>query len=106
MCFDDFECRLFPYTLEGKASVGYHNLPPNSIHNSREFKHTFLEKFSNDKTPAIFLARLGNIKMREKEKIKYFNQRFTCIMNKFPMDVHPHDLITKDYYTTALPTHM
>lgn len=29
VCFDDISCRLFPYTLEGRASVWYHSLPPN-----------------------------------------------------------------------------
>jgi len=31
--YDDISFRLFPYTLEGKASTWYQNLQKNSIHN-------------------------------------------------------------------------
>ena len=37
--YDDVSCILFPYTFEGRASVWYHNLPPNSIHNWRVLRN-------------------------------------------------------------------
>lgn len=44
--------------------------------------------------------------MDRKEKVKDFNQRFTCILNKFAVDTKPHDSITIDYYMFALPTNI
>jgi len=63
-----------------------------------------LENFVDDKTPAMLLKELGSLEMEGKEKVKYFNQRFTCILNKFVADTKPHDSIMVDYYTSALPT--
>lgn len=75
--YHDVACRLFPCTLDGPATAWYHNLPPNSIHNWGAFNHMFLEKFTDDKTPATLLKELGSLKMEGQEKVKYFNQRFT-----------------------------
>lgn len=36
--------------------------------------------------------------------MKYFNQRFNQILNRFLEDTKPHNSITIDYYTSALPT--
>lgn len=64
----------------------------------------FLEKFVDDKTLAMLLKELGSLKMEGKEKVKYFSKRFTRILNKFVVDTKPHDSITINYYTSALPT--
>lgn len=66
----------------------------------------FLEKFADDKTLCMLLKELGNLKMGYKERVKYFNQKFTLLLNKFPIVVQPHDDITKGYYTTTLPTNI
>lgn len=71
--FDDISCILFLYTLEGRASIWYHNFPPSSIHNSMKFKNLFLEKFVDDKTPSMLLKELKNLKMGDNEKVKDFN---------------------------------
>ena len=104
--FDDVSCRLFPYTLDGHAARWYHILPPNSIYNLGAFKHMFLENFVDDKTPTMLLKELGSLKMEAKEKLKDFNHRFTCMLNKFAADTKPHDSIAIDYYTSALPTNI
>lgn len=36
--------------------------------------------------------------------MKDFNQRFTRILNRFPIDTKSHDSISTDYYTFVLPT--
>ena len=41
-----------------------------------------------------------------REKVKYFNQWFLHILNKFSVDTKPHDSITVDYYTSALLTNI
>jgi len=55
VCYNGIACRLFPCTFDGREDVSYHNLPPNSIQNWRVFKRVFLEKFAEDKTPAMLL---------------------------------------------------
>ena len=65
-----------------------------------------LENFVDDKTPAMLLKELGSLKIEGKEKVKDFNQRFTRILNKFVTDTKPHESITVDYYTSALPTNI
>ena len=102
--YDDVACRFFPCILDGHAVAWYHNLPSKSIQNCGAFKCMFLENFAGDKTPTMLLKELGSLKVEGKEKVKYFNQRFTCIFNKFVVDTKPHDSIIVDYYTSALPT--
>ena len=70
----DVVCRLFPYTLEGKASTWYFSLLEGSITSRNQFQTTFLDKFGEDKTPAVLDLELLRIRMDGKEKIKDFNQ--------------------------------
>lgn len=101
---DNVACRFFPCTLDGHAVAWYGIVPPNSIKNWGASKCVFLKKFVDEKIPAMLLTELGSLKMEGKEKVKDFNQRFTHILNKFAADTKPHDSITVDYYTSALPT--
>ena len=84
VCYDDIACRLFPCTLDGRAVVWYHSLLQNSIQNWRVFKKMFLENFVDDKTLAMLLKELGSLNMEPKDKVKYFDQRFNCVLNRFP----------------------
>lgn len=52
----------------------------------------------------MLLKELGSIKMEQKEKVKYFNEIFNHILNKFSDDTKPHDSITIDCYTFTFPT--
>ena len=49
---------------------------------------------------------LGSLRMEGKEKVKYVNQRFMCILNKFLANTKPHDFITIYYYMSALLTNI
>lgn len=40
--------------------------------------------------------------MEKKEKVKYFNQQFFVILNKFHVNKPLHDLVAIEYYTSAL----
>lgn len=66
----------------------------------------FLEKFVDDKTLTMLRKELGSLKMEGKEKVEYFNQRLTHILNKFAVNTKPHDSITVDYYMFSLPTNI
>lgn len=54
----------------------------------------------------MLLKELGSLKMEGKEKVKGLNQRFLRILNKFVVHTKPHDSISVDYYTSALPTNI
>lgn len=71
-----------------------------------EFKKLFLEKIADDKTLAMLLKELGNLKIGDKERVKYFSQIFTHLLKRFPTNVQLHNHITKDYYTTSLSTNI
>lgn len=66
----------------------------------------FLEKFADDKKPAMLLKELGSVEIEGKEKVKDFNQRFTRILNNFAADTKPDDSIAVDYYMSTLPTNI
>jgi len=100
--YNGVACCLFPHTLENKATW-YRSLPISSIQTWDEFRKSFLDKFSDDKTPSILLTELSTLKCNKKENVNDFNQRVTTILNKFPMDVALDDSITIDYYTRSLP---
>ena len=76
---EDVVCRLFPLTFEGRASTWYFSLVQGSITNWEEFNKAFLDKFGEDKTPALLALELSRIKMEPKERIKDFNQRFLTL---------------------------
>lgn len=63
VCFDIFTCRLFSFTLEGRASTWYHNLLMNSIHNLKELKQLLSKKINTQKLPPMLLKELKNNKM-------------------------------------------
>lgn len=52
----------------------------------------------------MLLRELGSLKMEHKQKVKDFNKRFNHILHIFMADTKPHDYITIDYFTYALPT--
>jgi hypothetical protein len=47
----------------------------------------------------LFAATMG-----PKEKVKYFNQRFKTILNKFQLDARPTQELQIEVYANALPT--
>ena len=63
---EDVVCRLFPLTFEGKAVVWYFSLTQGSITSWSDFSQAFLNKFGEDKTPAVLALELGRIKMESK----------------------------------------
>jgi hypothetical protein len=82
-------CRLFPYTFKNSASMWYFNLPVGSITSWTKFQKDFLDKFAEETTTGALMAELFTATMSSKEKVKYFNQRFTTILNKFQAEAKP-----------------
>jgi hypothetical protein len=52
---EDVVCRLFPYTFEGNASTWYFAQQPHTIISWDKLKSCFLEKFGDDKFPAVLV---------------------------------------------------
>lgn len=104
--YDDFSCRFFPYTLEGKATTWYHSLPIAAIHTWKEFKKLFFEMFANDKTPTTLLKEFRSIKMGERDKVKDLNKKLNLILNKLRPGMQSHNWVTIYYYTASFPTNI
>jgi hypothetical protein len=102
---EDVVCRIFPYTFENSASTWYFNLPVGSITSWTKFQKDFLDKFAEETTTGALMAELFTTTMSSKEKVKYFNQRFTTILNKFHPEAKPTQelQIKKEVYANALP---
>lgn len=73
---EDVVCRLFPHTLQGKATKWFFNLAPGSITSWDIFEEAFMVEFNNEESPQILPLELLGIRMNEKEKVKDFNERF------------------------------
>ena len=100
---EDVVCRLFPYTFEGKAFPWCFSLPEGSITSWNQFHIVVLEKFGEDKTPAVLVLELSLIRMDGKEKIKDFNHHFLTLKNKIPVESRPPKGVVVEFYTSSLP---
>ena len=54
----DVVCKLFPYTLQGKASTWFSILSQRSITSSKQFQATFMKQFRDDKTLGTLFLEL------------------------------------------------
>jgi hypothetical protein len=54
-----------------------------------EVSKDFLDKFVEETTTGDLMAKLFAATMSPKEKVKYFNQWFTTILNKFQPEAKP-----------------
>ena len=50
------------------------------------------------------MAKIFTTTMSPKEKVKYFNQRFITIFNKFQPKAKPTQVLEIEVYANALPT--
>jgi hypothetical protein len=100
---EDVVCRIFPYTFEKSSSTWCFNLPVGSITSWTKFQKDFLDKFVEETTTGALMAELFTTTMTPKERVKYFNQRFTTILNKFQPAVKPTQELHIEVYANALP---
>ena len=82
---EDVVCRLFPHTLQGKATIWFFNLALGSITSWDKFEEAFMDEFSIEETSGILPLDLLGIKMNENEKVKDFNERFLFLLNGIPI---------------------
>jgi hypothetical protein len=97
---EDVICRLFPHTLQGKATKWFFNLAPGSITSWEKFEEAFISEFSNEESTKIFPLELLGIRMNENEKVKDFNEIFISILNKIP--IKHAEAVQIEYYVFAL----
>jgi hypothetical protein len=98
---EDVVCRLFPHTLQGKATKWFFNLAPRSVTSWDKFEEAFVAEFSVEETPGILPLDLLGIRMNENEKVKYFNERFMSLLNGIP--IKPIEIVQIEHYVSALP---
>ena len=82
---EDVVCRLFPHTLQGKATKWFFNLTLGSITSWEKFEEAFMVEFSDEETPRIFHLELLWIRMNENEKVKDFDERSISLLNRIPI---------------------
>jgi hypothetical protein len=100
---EDIVCRIFPHTFENSASTWYFNLPVGSITSWTKFQKDFLDKFVDETTMGDLMAKLFTATMIPKERVKYFNQRFMTILNKFDPVAKPTQELQIEVYANSLP---
>ena len=64
----------------------------------------FLEKIGDDNTPEYLVMDLSSLRIKGKERVKEFNQRFSCLKNRIPTNVLPSKELLVDYYIKVLPS--
>ena len=74
-----------------------------SITSWNEFDIAFINKFGDDKSPAVLVSELSKIHIEPKEKVKDFNQHFLTLRNRIPATSRPTEDVTIEFYTSALP---
>lgn len=93
----DQVCKLFPFTIKGKATTRYFTLVNHSITSREIFEKQFIKKFGEDKTKASLIVEISNIRMNYGESTKYFNQIFISILNRIPIASRPRDDVLLRY---------
>jgi len=101
---EDVVCRLFIYTFENSSSNWYFNLQVGSITSWTKFQKDFLDKFAEEIATGALMVELFSTTMCPKEKVKYFNQIFTMVLNKFQLEAKPSQELQIEVYANALPT--
>lgn len=87
-------CLLFPFTFENKVATRYYTLPVALIANWNQFQKVLMCNFGDDKTLTTLLRELVSFNMDKKEKVKYFNQHFTTLLNKIPANTALQHVVT------------
>lgn len=98
---EDVACRLFCFTLQGKASSWFFNHSSGSITSWKQFENAFIIRLGADKTSRTLLLELSRLRINKNEKVKEFNQIFITLLNR--ISDKPAEAIQIEYYTVALP---
>ena len=81
---EDVACRLLYFTLQGKASSWFFNLPSGSITSWQPFENAFITQFDDNKTLATFFLELSRLIINKKYKFKEFNKILITLHNNIP----------------------
>jgi hypothetical protein len=69
-----------------------------------KFQKDFLDKFAEEITTGDLMPEFFTTTMSSKEKVKYFNQWFTTILNKFQPEAKSTQELQIEVYVNSLPT--
>ena len=97
---EDVVCRLFSYTFAAKASTWFFSLTARSITSWKQFETAFMTQFGDDKNYGVLFLELSRIKIKKRENINDFNQRFITFLNHI-LDKSV-EVVQIEFYTTSL----
>jgi hypothetical protein len=100
---EDLVCKIFPYNFQNSTSTWYFNFPVGSITRWTKFQNAILDQFAEETTTGYLMAEFFATTMSSKEKVKYFNQRFTTILKNFQPKAKPTQEMQIKVYANALP---
>jgi hypothetical protein len=98
--YEDVICIFFPHTFKGNTSTWFFNLAPRYITSWKQFEVAFMAQFSDGQTSGILFLEISRIRINEKDKVKYFNQRFITLLNS--NSVNPAEVVQIEFYIVAL----
>ena len=76
----------------------YFALESTSINSWKQFEALFLQNFGDDNTPEDLVIELFSSRIKSKEGVKDYNQRFSCLKNRTPATVLPMEELLIAYY--------
>jgi hypothetical protein len=76
--------KLFSLSLEENAKSWYDDLVANNIRDWKAFHDAFIKRWAHRKDGRLMLTQLHEMKKKENELVKYFDERFDRLLRDFP----------------------
>jgi hypothetical protein len=98
---EDVVMKLFSISLEENARSWFNSLPEKSIKSWQAFHDAFMKRWAIRKDGRLFLTQFHEIKRKDNESMKEFDQRFDKLVEQIPDDLKPRDGAILLQYTNA-----
>jgi hypothetical protein len=98
---EDVVMKLFSISLEENARSWYNSLPEKSIKSWQAFHDAFMKIWVIRKDGRLMLTQFHEIKKKDNETIREFDQRFGKLVEQIPDDLKPRDGAILLQYTNA-----
>jgi HSP90 family molecular chaperone len=98
---EDVVMKLFSLSLEENAKTWYSGFPDNSITSWDAFHDAFIKRWAVRKDARLMLTQLHEMKKKDSETIKDFDERFDKLLKDFPPNLKPNDDTILLHYTNA-----
>jgi hypothetical protein len=98
---EDVAMKLFSISLEENARSWYNSLPPTSIRTCKSFHEAFMKIWAIRKDGRLMLTQFHEIKKKDNETIREFDERFSNLIKQIPDDLKLRDGSILLQYTNA-----